>query len=212
MKTKLLLFAMTFCFVHVNAQETEEPVQKNQFNFYRNFREDFSRNKNNSDITKIDYTFGYERKINKEVSIGINLNYFESNPYLFNETKNGVVTNTSNLNDSSIGLNVSLNYDWSKMLGLNTNKFDIYTGTNFGASHFKSYNTFITYYDENVEEKIYQNNNTKFFIGGKLGFRYWITKSIGVTTELDQGFYSSKGFYAEPKQKSKLNIGLNYKF
>ena len=193
---------MLFCFINSNAQETE-PIQKNQFNFYRNMRNDFKE----YNFTKHDYTIGYERKINSEVSIGLNLNYFESDPYYFDETYNGAFTNRVNTKNSSFGASISFNYDWSKILGLNTDKFDIYTGTNIGLSYLNYSGIFESTSNENVSIRLYENSVTKHFIGGKIGARYWITKNIGVSAELDRGFYVNFN-----QNDTKLNLGVNFKF
>ena len=191
---------MLFCFINCNAQETE-PIQKNQFNFYRNIRNDFY----DHNATKYDYTIGYERKINSELSIGFNINYYESVPYYFNETYDGVFAKRVTSKNSSFGASISFNYDWSKLIGLNTNKFDIYTGTNIGMSalNYSDINKSIS--NENISVKLNENSGNEFFLGGKIGARYWITKNIGVSTELDKGFYDNLN-------DIKLNVGVNFKF
>lgn len=181
MKKQILLLTMFSCFAISNAQESI-PIQKNQFNFYRNISEKH---------IKDDYTIGYERKLNNEVSIGLNLNYSFSDNYSTILEKN-----------KSMGASISFNYDWSKIIGLNTDKFDIYTGANLGVSKVK-YNYMSNYYPLNIV----QYSSEEFIMGGKLGARYWITKNIGVTVELDNSFFD---IYKE--KTTKINLGFNFKF
>lgn len=202
MKTQFTILAFIFGFTLVNAQETENPIQKNQFNFSKNFRasllDEYGTSKN-------DYTFGYQRNINEDVSIGLNLNYNSIKGQSYHQYNDVLyVSNESNI--KSIGAAFTFNYDWSRIIGMNTKKFDVYTGTSIGVSVLdrsslerSPTNGFVT--------GISKYTTNEYFIGGQLGARYWITKNIGVSAEINKSFYNPN-----TQQDAKLNFGLNYKF
>jgi hypothetical protein len=197
MKTRFTIIAFICSISFINAQEIEKTIQKNQFNFLKNL---------DMNCSKHDYTIGYERKINDEISLGFNINYFESDKYNFYESYNYTFTNKVTAKNSSIGISFSLNYDWSKMIGLNTKKFDIYTGTSFGVSH-SNYGTINESYTEKVPTISFaKSNGNNYFIGAKVGARYWITKNIGLSAELDRSFYTTN------INPTKFNVGMNFKF
>jgi hypothetical protein len=197
MKTRFTIIAFICSISFINAQEIEKPIQKNQFNFLKNL---------DMDSSKHDYTIGYERKINDEISLGFNINYFESDKYNFYESYNYTFTNKVTAKNSSIGISFSLNYDWSKMIGLNTKKFDIYTGTSFGVSNSK-FGYSYTNETEGIKSNLFSTESgNRFFIGAKVGARYWITKNIGLSAELDRSFYTTN------INPTKFNVGMNFKF
>lgn len=197
MKKTITLFVLILGLVSANAQE-QSKFQKNQFNIQRGF--------NSVDETpRIDATVGYERWFNSEVSIGINFNYFQSRDYTYYLPGNSSYYPTTN--DKSVGISVSLNYDWSKMIGIDTSKFDLYTGVSLGRSRI-----FYTGFYESTNEgfSVIQSNaldRDELLLGGKIGARYWITKNIGINLELDNTFETF-----EDENVPKLNLGVNFKF
>ncbi len=197
MKKTLTLLVLILGLASANAQE-QPKFQKNQFNIQNGY--------NSLDETpKINATFGYERWLNSEVSIGLNLNYFQSKNYDTYIPNN--YGNFPSTNDKSIGISVSLNYDWSKMIGLDTTKFDLYTGVSLGRSRI-IYKDFYEYSSGGINSiKSSETTSDELFVGGKIGARYWFTKNIGVNLELDQSFETLKD-----DNVPKLNLGVNFKF
>ena len=197
MKKTLTILVLILGLVSANAQE-QPKFQKNQFNLQNGY--------NSLDETpKINATFGYERWLNSDVSIGLNFNYFQSKDYTYYLPYN--YSFNPRTNDKSIGLSVSLNYDWSRMIGIDTTKFDLYTGVSLGRSRI-FYTNFYEYTNEGVTViKSDEMDEDEFILGGKIGARYWFTKNIGVNLELDQSFKTLKD-----DDLPKLNLGVNFKF
>jgi opacity protein-like surface antigen len=130
---------------------------------------------------------GFEYKFLDESSIGLNLSYTN----LTYNTSSGY-----SLGDpKKFGFQFQFNHDWSKNIGLNTNKFDVYTGLGLGLSFFESKNF-------KINDQSYGGSDTNFNFGGQMGLRYFITKSIGINTELN--FSTEKDY--------QLKTGLTYRF
>jgi hypothetical protein len=202
MKIQLTILAFILGFTMVNAQETENPIQKNQFNFSKNFKP-FRTNYDGVEMKN--YTFGYQRNINEDLSLGINLN-FDSSKGIAYEKYNDNIYQSNQLNYQSKGISFNFNYDWSRIIGMNTKKFDLYTGTSVGVSVIDNY-LLERSPTNGLPTGFSKYTSNEYFIGGHLGFRYWITKNIGISTELNKSFYDSRR-----DQTASLSLGLNYKF
>ena len=94
------------------------------------------------------------------------------------------------------GLQFQFNHDWSKLLGINHEKFDIYTGVNFGVGRIIKSD--YVYSNGNV---LLGHGDTYISFGSQIGARYFISKSIGINTEINY----SRGF-------TQIKTGLSYKF
>lgn len=200
MKTQFTILAFIFGLTLTNAQESEKPIQKNQFNFMKNFSQfdSYEKEKNN-------FTIGYQRNINEDVSIGINLN-FDRTKGRWGEQYNNTLYFSDLVNMQSKGISFNFNYDWSRIIGMNTKKFDLYTGTSIGVSVLDKYSLErSTTNGALIGFSKYTTN--EYFLGAHLGFRYWVTKNIGVSTEINKSFYNSN-----LQQSANLSLGLNYKF
>lgn len=196
MKKTLTLFVLILGLVSANAQE-QPTFQKNQFNILHSFQPDSYRN--------LDFTFGYERWFNNEVSIGINFNYYQGKDYpKFIPEYNVTRPRTY---DQSLGLSLSINYDWSKMMGLDTSKFDFYTGVSWGRSRMNYTNLYQITSDGITTLRADDDVKDVLIFGGKIGARYWITKNIGVNLEIDKSFET-----IDNDNLTRLNLGVNFKF
>ena len=171
MKKHLLIVVTSFVTTYSIAQDKDAHAQK----FQINFGSDSFRNLKNS-------YFGFDYKIDDEVSIGLNASWSGS---LNNLYSNGY-------NDRGAIFSFHTNFDWAKKIGLNTNKFDIYTGFNTGRATVWS-----TAY--NTSEKI---SNSAFTVGGQFGLRYFFTKNIGINAEINGGVINN----------NPIRAGLSIKF
>lgn len=163
----ITLTAITFQFA--SAQEKEE----NQFKrFYVN-----TGVSSNSVLfdTSIAYNAGLEYKFKDETSIGVNFLHRE-----YGKNYYGKPTDT--------GINFTFNYDWSEKLGLNTSKFDLYTGVNLGITSSKRPYLY-TLGAENSGVYLQEQRSTTYTdkdLGGQIGIRYFFTKNIGLNVEANQ--------------------------
>jgi hypothetical protein len=183
---KLIYLSLAFIsFQFVNAQDKEK-INSNK-KFYLNTGIQFEsldylkRNKN--------FYIGGEYKLNDTESIALNLNYFD----MGYENAGG-----SSLlgNPKSFGFQFQFNHDWSKLIGLNNDKFDLYTGVGLGLA-FTKVNNYI--YPNGITSKEF--SETELNMGGQIGLRYFVTKNIGVSTELNFNL-----------DNTHLKTGLTYKF
>lgn len=176
MKNKLALLLIILSSTFMIAQEKKEDKKKFYFNTgtqLYNF---------GSVKTNTNFYFGLEYKLNETNSIAVNFNYFENDNFNFN--------NQYLYKTESAGIKFQYNHDWSKLLGINNDKFDIYTGVNFGIGNNK--------YTNIAESTEYSRKDELISsIGTQIGVRYFITKKIGINLELNS---------------NKINTGLTYKF
>lgn len=201
MKKLFIIAVSIFAFQFSNAQEEAPTFEKNQFSVQynlHNFTKDDFKFSN-------DFTFGYQRNLTSEVSVGVNLNYNQIKGRAMEINNNNYfISNEENFR--SLGLAFTFNYDWSKIIGLNTQKFDLYTGASLGVSLLDNYSLERSPLNgQPMGWSKYSNN--EYFLGSHVGFRYWITKNVGISTEINNSFYNS--FH---QKETKFNVGLNYKF
>ena len=203
---KLLFITMSLLTVNLTIAQEEKPILKNQFNlknatFFKQIV-----NGNTSGSTALDLTLEYERRINTEISYGASINYYQSKRFLTSDTFNGVITNQDTNRNSAFGFSLNVKYDWSKLIGLNTEKIDLFTGTSLGVSNSEYLIYSTTQSGNDITTKTTTLSGNNYFIGTSLGARYWFTKNIGISAELDRSFYK------ENENLTKLNLGVNFKF
>lgn len=153
---------------NLNAQGSE-PTKKFNFNLGTTFFDTFLESKN--------IYAGFDYKITESASVGLMFNHANFDKSFNKYSRNEIL--------------ITLNQDWSGILGVNTNKFDIYTGINMGNVYYNFENT-------NTD---YSQKNEGFDIGGQVGIRYFVYKNFGLNTEI----YSNLG-------KGGIRTGITYKF
>lgn len=173
MKKILLITISIFTFQFSNAQEVETP-KKNQFlfNIGTQFSEFDALEKNKT------IYLGAEYKFKNDLSLGLKYTYSD----LSYSHKGASVLGAPKSNSFQI----QFNNDWSEKIGLNTDKFDVYTGVSLGLN-FYHYNSF-TFPNGKTESGW---SNTEYLAGGQIGLRYFITKRLGVHTELNLNNYKN---------------------
>lgn len=183
---KLVLFMLALIsFQFATAQDKEK--ENNSFKrFYLNAGMQFT----SFDFIEKNKSFyiGGEYKLTDNESIALNLNYYDRGYNVTNQYNVG--------NPKSIGFQIQFNHDWSKLIGLNNDKFDVYTGVGLGIEYTKSKD--FTYPDGAV---IKGRSTGEFNFGGQIGLRYFITKNIGISTELNMNV-----------NESHLKTGVTYRF
>jgi hypothetical protein len=173
MKKQLLFLTMIFVATILNAQD--KPLEEQKFQINAGFNVVEPNNMNNLYL-------GFDYKIDNELSVGINFSRNLDYSYsLFGLSK-----------ISNFGGELQTNFDWAKKLGMNTNKWDVYTGFNIGIVSQKN---FYNYYSQN-----YRYNDLR--LGGQIGVRYFVTKNWGVNVELNSG-----NIFNTP-----IRGGITYKF
>lgn len=183
---KLLYLSVAFIsFQFVNAQDKEKINSTKKFYLNTGMQfESFDYLKKNKN-----FYVGGEYKLSDTESIALNLNYFDKG-------YENVGYSSILGNPKSFGFQFQFNHDWSKLIGLNNDKFDLYTGVNLGLA-FTKYNDYT--YPNGVTIKSY--NDTELNAGGQIGFRYFFTKNLGISTELNLN-----------QSNTHLKTGLTYKF
>ncbi|WP_310556497.1 outer membrane beta-barrel protein [Flavobacterium sp.] len=165
---KLLITTVTLIGIQfANAQEENTPEKNNFKRFYINAGSNIINS--DSDFNLNNGYLGLEYKFKDESSIGLNLKYS-------NLTDENEPTRTIG-NPKLFGFQFQFNHDWSEKLGLDTTKFDMYTGLGLGLNFYDSKQIVYNGY-------LYGGSETKLSLGGQLGMRYFITKRIGINTEL----------------------------
>ena len=189
---KIMLFAsVLLCAIVSQAQDTEPKTDFKRF--YVNAGADFT----DYHLTKNGYA-GLEYRLKSESSIGLNLFYKEV-PH-----KNGYSANFG----KNYGFQLQFNHDWSKEIGLDTSKFDVYTGLNIGM-------TFQEAQARNMFGPGRSNfNNTSIDVGGQFGIRYFVFKNIGIHLEANTNkAVNGNRFELGPNARDiELRTGLTYKF
>lgn len=182
MKKLFLITVSVFAVQFSNAQE-ETPTKKNHFliNAGTQFT-DFDALEKNKNIY-----LGAEYKFKNDLSLGLKYTYSD----LSYSHKGASFVGAPKLNSFQL----QFNNDWSEKIGLNTDKFDLYTGVNVGLDFFSSKD--FTFPSGGIAEG---RTNTEFLAGGQIGFRYFITKKIGVQTELNLN-----------NNKNYITTGLTFK-
>lgn len=190
-----------FVFQAIEAQETNPTFEKNQFSTQYNLQNFY---RDNFEFTN-DFTFSYQRNLTPEVAVGVSLNYNQIKGSTYT-TINDDIFYSGTRKFASKGIAFTFNYDWSKFIGLNPTKFDLYTGTSLGVSVLDNYTLERSPLNgQPMGWSKYSNN--QYFLGSHVGFRYWITKNLGISTEINNSFYNP--FH---QKETKFNVGLNYKF
>lgn len=192
---KIILAAFVLSVGMAHAQTDETP---NKFkHFYVNAGADFT----DYNLTKNAY-LGLEYRLKDESSLGVNL-FYKDVPY---DSGYSVYFGTN------YGFQLQANHDWSSSLGLNTDKFDVYTGLNAGMTF------------QNLEQRnVFFGNqfgprndvkNTSINVGGQLGIRYFIFKNIGIHLEANTNQrVSGDRFDLGPNPRHiELRTGLTFKF
>ena len=203
MKTNCLLIAV-FCFGTAFAQENEKKYFKNSFSLSSDYFSTLLRENDNlspmrDQLNKKTYfLLAYERRFHQDASYGIQ---FLGSKHNVNITDGSGNSNT--LDANNLGIGISVNYDWSRMLGLNSSKFDIITG--LGTS-FSIHNNLEGYHSNS------NDYDASFDLGYRLRINYWFTERIGVGAEMNGSFlYGNNSNVAKGFSVPKF-IGLNYRF
>lgn len=191
MKKLFFITVSVFAFQFSNAQEAA-PIKKNQFLInagtqFSNF-DALEKNKN--------IYLGVEYKFKNDLSLGLKYTYSDLS---FNH-KNARTIGAPKLSSFQL----QFNNDWSEKIGLNTDKFDVYTGVSFGLSTFTNNKAFLYQTNEIIDDNL---SLTEFVAGGQIGFRYFITKRIGVQTELN--FNTNKNYI--DTNRISIGAGLTFK-
>jgi hypothetical protein len=180
MKNTITILAVISSLSFVNAQE----IKKKKFYFNTGIgltdSRDFNWSKN--------FYIGAEYKFTDTESMAVNFENAELNYLTF--------SNEKYYSEKFTGLQFQFNHDWSKLLGINHEKFDIYTGVNFGVGRIIKSD--YVYSNGNV---LLGHGDTYISFGSQIGARYFISKSIGINTEINY----SRGF-------TQIKTGLSYKF
>lgn len=163
---KILLITVFICTSAAIAQKNDSAEKKFQVNIGGSLLDAKIKN----------FYVGADYKVSDEMSIGLN--------YSRSET---MYANRYSTEDHNF-FQFQTNMDWAKKIGLNTKKFDLYTGFNFAVVSF-------TQTGSNFNgrlEKDYIDSDISF--GGQVGVRYFITKNIGLNFELNAGMLHNNPF------------------
>lgn len=165
MKKLFLLTATLITLQLANAQETDKPKKSHfLFNAGTQFT-DFDALEKNKNLY-----LGVEYKFKNDLSIGLKYTYSDLS------YAHGAVRVLGAPKENSFQL--QFNNDWSEKIGLNTEKFDVYTGISVGYSILRSNEIILN------PGMIYPSSDRRdFFTGGQIGFRYFFTKRLGFQTE-----------------------------
>lgn len=169
MKKPLLIALSIISFQFANAQEEEK---SNPFNL------NIGTTVFDGDPYEFNGNLGLEYKFKDESSIGFNFMYREKTDYM-------------DFNPKDMGVNFTFNHDWSEKLGLNTKKWDLYTGFNFSITRRETILQYVNSTEGVLTHHIEKNNSMEYTVGGQLGARYFITKNIGINAELNRSFDTS---------------------
>lgn len=203
MKTNYLLIAM-FCFATTFAQDGEKDFFKNSFSLSTDYFSTLLRGSSGFSPTvdqlnkKTYFLLTYERRFHPDASYGVHL---LGSKKQINFADGFGSNNTSDANNFGVG--ISINYDWSRMLGLNPSKFDIITG--LGAS-FSIYN----HLDDHYQSHNYYNASID--LGYRLRVNYWFTERFGIGVEMNGSFLYGNYDNAVNGISVPKFIGLNYRF
>lgn len=190
MKKMMLSAALLLCTFWSNAQDSGNEPQTDFKRFYINASSDFTDEYSSSAF------LGFEYQFKNESSLGISLSYRDS--------KN--VANYFSPDLTNYGFQLQFNHDWSSLIGLNTDKFDLYTGLNFGSTHQE-----VKQGDALV--KVFDTSYNFFTAGGQLGARYFFYKGLGVNVERNANSDfdgANVRFGSDPR--IGVRTGLTYKF
>jgi hypothetical protein len=190
---KIMLFAsVILCAFVSKAQETKTKTDFKRF--YINAGADFT----DYNLTTNGYV-GLAYKLKDESSVGLNLFYKNA----------GRQTGFVSGNGTNYGFQLQFNHDWAEKLGMNTDKFDVYTGLNLGMTF------------QNIDAPLYVNpyattkiTNTSYDFGGQLGIRYFIFKNIGIHLEANtnRAFGGNRLELTSNPRKVEIRTGLTFKF
>lgn len=193
------LFILLFLTLGIMAQNNENEIPKNNFSFSSDYFSTLLRNDSGiipfiDQLNKKSYFIvSYERRFHQDASYGI---------HLMGSFKKLDFDDNSTVNANNMGVGISINYDWSRMLGLNTTRFDIITGLGTSINYYND----LTFID---------SNNPYTFsldLGYRIRLNYWFKNNFGVGVEMNNflkyGIYhNSPGGFNVPKF-----ISLNYRF
>ena len=182
MKKLFFITVSVFAFQLSNAQE-ETPIKKSHFliNAGTQFT-DFDALEKNKNIY-----LGVEYKFKNDLSLGLKYTYSD----LSYSHKGVGFVGAPKLNSFQL----QFNNDWSEKIGLNTDKFDLYTGVNVGLDFFSTKD--FTFPSGGIAKGW---TNTEYLAGGQIGFRYFVTKRIGIHSEINLN-----------TNKSYISTGLTFK-
>jgi hypothetical protein len=180
MKKTITILAVISSLSFVNAQEIKK--KKIYFNTGIGLTDsrDFNWSKN--------FYIGAEYKFTDTESMAVSFENSELNYLTF--------SNEKYYSEKFTGLQFQFNHDWSKLLGINHEKIDIYTGVNFGVGRIIKSD--YQYSNGNV---LLGHRDTYISFGSQIGARYFIAKNLGINTEINY----SRGF-------TQIKTGLSYKF
>ncbi|MFT3796100.1 outer membrane beta-barrel protein [Flavobacterium sp.] len=190
MKKIMLSAALLLCAFLSNAQESGNEPKTDFKRFYINASSDFTDEYSSSAF------LGFEYQFKNESSVGISFSYRESKD----------VNNFYTPDLTNYGFQLQFNHDWSRLIGLNTNKFDLYTGLNFGLTRqeVKQGNALVS---------IYEDGSNFFTAGGQLGARYFFYKGLGVNVELNANSdFDGANIKFGSDPRIGVRTGLTYKF
>lgn len=173
MKKLFLITVTALACQFAKAQETES-LKKNHFlwNVGTQFT-DFDALEKNKNLN-----LGAEYKFKNDLSIGLKYTYSD----LSFQHKGTGTLGAPKLNSFQL----QFNNDWSDKIGLNTEKFDVYTGVTVGLNFF-SYKSITPVTGTNYSAR----TNTEYITGGQIGFRYYFTKNLAIHTELNLNNYNN---------------------
>jgi|GEM_PF-7102965 len=206
---KIILAALLLCAGLSFAQTVETP---NIFKrFYINAGSDFTDFQNERKNAYV----GFEYRLKDDSSIGINLAYKES-PGQITSNAFGGQTISNGYGGHNYAFQFQFNHDWSRAIGLNTDKFDVYTGLNLGMTFQQAeFPQFSGPFNPPFGPSNTQTvNNTSIDLGGQFGIRYFVYKNIGIHLEVNTNRSISGDRYdlgIDPR-KVEFRTGLTYKF
>lgn len=207
---KFLLAGCVLCAGLTYAQnaETQNPYKR----FYVNAGADFTDLQNN----KKNVYVGFEYRLKDDSSIGLTLGYKEAPDQVTSNAFGGQTTTSAQFGGHNLAFQLQFNHDWSRVLGIDTDKFDIYTGLNIGMTFQQAeYRQFLGPFAPPFGASNVQTvNNTSVDLGGQLGIRYFVYKNIGIHLEANTNSSVTGDRYnigVDPR-RIELRTGLTYKF
>jgi hypothetical protein len=206
---KIILAAFVLCAGHSFAQTAETP--NNFKRFYISAGADFTDFQNDRKNAYV----GFEYRLKGESSIGLNLGYKESPSQVVSNSFGGQ-TISNGYGGHNYAFQLQFNHDWSSTIGLNSDKFDIYTGLNLGmtfqqAEYQQFFGPFNPPFGAGNTQTI---NNTSVDMGGQFGIRYFVYKNIGINLEVNANRSVSGDRFdlgIDPR-RIEFRTGLTYKF
>lgn len=181
------------------AQQTE-PAKVDYKRFYVNAGADFT----DYQLTRNFYA-GLEYKLRDESSVGLNL-FYKDVPF---EQGYSVAYGTN------YGFQLQANHDWAASVGLDTGKFDFYTGLNADVNFQESQAPGFGFpFAPFAPQQTATVNHTAFTVGGQLGLRYFFYKNLGVHVEANANrAVSGTRLDLGPNPRYiEIRTGLTYKF